>query len=61
MATPGRKLLDFVAPELDWLDIRWCAEDDDVTVLRELPIVDETALAGGCDGQELANVVNQVS
>ena len=26
-----------VAPEHDWLDIRWCAEDDDETFYRELP------------------------
>jgi phosphoglycerate dehydrogenase-like enzyme len=34
---PGDKVLDFVAPESDWLDIRWCAEDDDDTFYRELP------------------------
>lgn len=33
---PGQKALDFVAPESDWLDIRYCAEDDDVTFYREL-------------------------
>src|SRR3984957_19049219 len=25
---PGRKVLDFLAPESDWLDIRWCADDE---------------------------------
>ncbi|RDH80639.1 hydroxyacid dehydrogenase [Mycolicibacterium moriokaense] len=35
--TPGDKVLDFVAPEADWLDIRYCAEDDDDTFYRELP------------------------
>jgi phosphoglycerate dehydrogenase-like enzyme len=25
---PGPKVLDFLAPEYDWLDIRWCADDD---------------------------------
>ncbi len=35
--TPGARVLDFVAPESDWLDIRWCAEDDDATFYRELP------------------------
>lgn len=35
--TPGAKVLDFVAPESDWLDIRWVAEDDDATFYRELP------------------------
>jgi phosphoglycerate dehydrogenase-like enzyme len=25
---PGDKVLDFLAPEADWLDIRWCADDD---------------------------------
>lgn len=34
---PGSKVLDFVAPEADWLDIRWCAADDDLTFYRELP------------------------
>jgi phosphoglycerate dehydrogenase-like enzyme len=24
---PGPKVLDFLAPESDWLDIRWCADD----------------------------------
>jgi phosphoglycerate dehydrogenase-like enzyme len=38
--TPGQKVLDFVAPESDWLDIRWCAEDDDDTLHRELPSAD---------------------
>lgn len=35
--TPGDKVLDFVAPEADWLDIHYCAEDDDDTFYRELP------------------------
>jgi phosphoglycerate dehydrogenase-like enzyme len=30
-------VLDFVAPESDWLDVRWCAEDDDAGFYRELP------------------------
>ncbi|KUI02892.1 hydroxyacid dehydrogenase [Mycobacterium sp. IS-3022] len=34
---PGPKVFDFVAPEADWLDIRYCAEDDDATFYRELP------------------------
>jgi phosphoglycerate dehydrogenase-like enzyme len=33
---PGPKVSDFVAPESDWLDIRWCAADDDMTFRREL-------------------------
>lgn len=33
---PGPKVLEFVAPESDWLDIRWCAADDDATLHREL-------------------------
>lgn len=33
---PGPKVSDFVAPESDWLDIRWCAADDDATFRREL-------------------------
>ena len=38
--TPGRRVLDFVAAESDWLDVRWCAEDDDTTLRRELPGAD---------------------
>src|ERR1700760_4837446 len=25
---PGPKVLDFLAPETDWLDICWCTDDD---------------------------------
>ena len=34
---PGEKVLDFLAPEADWLDIRWCADDEDTGFYRELP------------------------
>lgn len=38
---PGDKVLDFVAAESDWLDIRWCADDDSAEsqadFYRELP------------------------
>lgn len=37
---PGETALTLVAPETDWLDIRWCHEDDDVTLHRELPSAD---------------------
>lgn len=33
---PGPRVSAFVAPESDWLDIRWCAADDDTTFGREL-------------------------
>ncbi|MEB3020332.1 2-hydroxyacid dehydrogenase [[Mycobacterium] crassicus] len=33
---PGIKVSEFVAPESDWLDIRWCPADDDITFSREL-------------------------
>jgi phosphoglycerate dehydrogenase-like enzyme len=33
---PGDKVLQFLAPESDWLDIRYCADDDDDTFYREL-------------------------
>jgi phosphoglycerate dehydrogenase-like enzyme len=33
---PGDKVSQFVAPEADWLDIRYCAEDDDTAFYREL-------------------------
>jgi phosphoglycerate dehydrogenase-like enzyme len=34
---PGDKVLDLLAAETDWLDIRWCAENDDTAFYRELP------------------------
>src|ERR1700730_7490117 len=38
---PGPKVLEFLAPETDWLDIRWCADDasadSQATFHRELP------------------------
>ena len=34
---PSDGVLDIVAPESDWLDVRWCHEDDDQTLQRELP------------------------
>ena len=37
---PGDKVIDFLAPETDWLDIRYCGEDDDETFYRELPQAD---------------------
>jgi phosphoglycerate dehydrogenase-like enzyme len=37
---PGDKVLDFIAEQSDWLDVRFCAEDDDVTFERELPEAD---------------------
>ncbi|OBJ55086.1 NAD(P)-dependent oxidoreductase [Mycobacterium sp. 1423905.2] len=37
---PGAQVLDFVAPHSDWLNIRWCAEEDDATFYRELPEAD---------------------
>ncbi|MEO3758916.1 2-hydroxyacid dehydrogenase [Mycobacterium sp. B14F4] len=33
---PGDKVTALLAPEADWLDIRYCAEDDDATFYREL-------------------------
>jgi hypothetical protein len=33
---PGAKVLDFLAPQSGWLDVRYCAEDDDDTFYREL-------------------------
>ena len=38
--TPGDKVHEFLAPETNWLDIRYCAEDDDDTFYRELPDAD---------------------
>ncbi len=37
---PGDTVLDMVAPESDWLDVRWCHEDDDETLHRDLPWAD---------------------
>jgi phosphoglycerate dehydrogenase-like enzyme len=34
---PGERVTEFLAPESDWLDIRYCAEDDDDTFYRALP------------------------
>jgi phosphoglycerate dehydrogenase-like enzyme len=34
---PSESVLDIVAPESDWLDVRWCHEDDNQTLHRELP------------------------
>ena len=34
---PGEKVTEFLAAETDWLDIRYCGEDDDDTFYRELP------------------------
>jgi len=34
---PGQRVTEFLAPETDWLDIRYCGEDDDDTFYRELP------------------------
>jgi phosphoglycerate dehydrogenase-like enzyme len=34
---PGDKVRALLAPHTDWLDIRYCAEDDDDTFYRELP------------------------
>ncbi|AFM15148.1 phosphoglycerate dehydrogenase-like oxidoreductase [Mycolicibacterium chubuense NBB4] len=33
---PGDKVTGFLAPHTDWLDVRYCAEDDDETFYREL-------------------------
>lgn len=33
---PGEPVLEIVTPEADWLDVRWCHEDDDETLHREL-------------------------
>lgn len=35
--TPGEKVLKFLAPQADWLDVRYCAADDDDAFYRELP------------------------
>ena len=34
---PGDTVLKIVEPESDWLDVRWCHEEDDDTLHRELP------------------------
>ncbi|TPG28232.1 2-hydroxyacid dehydrogenase [Mycolicibacterium hodleri] len=38
--TPGDKVHEYLAPQRDWLDIRYCGEDDEDTFHRELPEVD---------------------
>lgn len=37
---PGAKVVDFVAPEANWLEIRYCHEDDDETFYQELADAD---------------------
>ena len=37
---PGETVLGIVEPESDWLDVRWCHEDDDETLHRELAWAD---------------------
>ena len=37
---PGDTVLEIVGPHTDWLDIRWCHEEDDQTLRRELPWAD---------------------
>ncbi|WP_349271108.1 glyoxylate reductase [Mycolicibacterium parafortuitum] len=37
---PGAKVTDFLSPHTDWLDITYCAADDDETFYRALPEVD---------------------
>jgi phosphoglycerate dehydrogenase-like enzyme len=41
---PGPQVLEFLAPEADWLDIRWCADDNSAasqaSFYRELPAAD---------------------
>ena len=37
---PGDKARASVAPHADWLDVRYCAEDDDDSFYRELPEAD---------------------
>lgn len=38
--TPGDKVREFLAPQSDWLEVHYCAEDDDATFHRELPQAD---------------------
>jgi len=37
---PGPAVLDLVADQSDWLQVRWCHEDDDDTLHRDLPWAD---------------------
>lgn len=37
---PTARVMEIVGPESDWLDVRWCHEDDDKTLHRELPEAD---------------------
>lgn len=37
---PGPTVLDMVEPETGWLDVRWCHEDDDDTLHRELDLAE---------------------
>jgi hypothetical protein len=71
---PGEKVTEFLAPEADWLEIRYRGDDDD-TFYRDGGVLDEDALIaalptgglaaarpgqrGADKGRELANVVNR--
>jgi phosphoglycerate dehydrogenase-like enzyme len=37
---PGARVAEFLGAESDWLDVRYCGEDDDETFYRQLPDVD---------------------
>lgn len=37
---PSDDVLGIVGPEADWLDVRWCHEDDDAALHAELPAAD---------------------
>ena len=47
--TPGDKVMDFLAPHQDWLDVTFCAEDDDATFYRELPSAEVLWQTGATD------------
>ena len=49
----GDKVLELLAPEADWLDIQWCADDDSAAAqtlfYRELPDAEVLRPLSGAD------------
>jgi hypothetical protein len=47
ISSSGRMCLVLLSVHSNWLDIRWCAEDDDATFYRERPATVEHLTLGG--------------
>jgi phosphoglycerate dehydrogenase-like enzyme len=61
--TPGSKVAEFLAPESNWLHVRYCAADDDDTFYRELPdaeVIWHVLRPISCEDLEKARLVKLV-